>query len=73
MSNINKCEGKECPSKNSCFRYNCVDKAFGQSYSNFETELLATKEDKCSHYIQDKLKDDGKITRNKGSNPKRNT
>jgi hypothetical protein len=56
MPDISKCSGKDCPLKESCYRFTAVSSDY-QSY--FMTPPI--KDGKCEHYWEDKtLKQKGK-------------
>ncbi len=50
MVDISKCEGRDCPLKESCLRYTCKADQYLQSYL---TES-PYKDGECNYFIQDR-------------------
>jgi len=48
MPDISKCEGTDCPLKESCYRYTAIDSEYLQSY--FMKAPYNKEEDKCDYY-----------------------
>ena len=51
MPDISKCEGKNCPIKNKCYRFTCKPSEFWQTYSDFTDALNKEKTD-CKYLIK---------------------
>ena len=55
MSDISKCEGTNCPLKDSCKRYKAKDKFFNQSYMlnvPFKLTGIGSQFVKCDEFIK---------------------
>ena len=48
MADITKCEGKDCPLKEKCYRFTAKDSEYGQFYF---TETPYSKETKTCGYL----------------------
>ena len=48
MADITKCEGKDCPLKETCYRFTAKDNEYGQSYF---TETPYNKEKENCEYL----------------------
>lgn len=51
MSNISKCENKECPSKEKCYRFTATPNKHRQSYGRF---MYEEGKDKCEYFWDNK-------------------
>jgi hypothetical protein len=56
MTDITKCSNKDCPLKNTCFRFLAKD-GYWQSYSDFKPKEDGT----CEHYWKCKTKKETKL------------
>jgi hypothetical protein len=54
MADITKCEGTECPLKETCYRFNATDNEFRQSY--FVEVPYKKDKNKCNYYWETKIK-----------------
>jgi len=46
MADISKCTGKDCPKKESCYRFTATDNEYGQSYMGCPLK----KDGTCDYY-----------------------
>ncbi len=51
MPDIAKCESKDCPLKEKCYRYTCEPDEIWQSYSDF-TDSLNEDKTECKHFME---------------------
>ena len=47
MPDISKCEGKDCPIKENCYRFKAIPNPLWQSYSNFIYDKV---KEKCEYF-----------------------
>jgi len=52
MADITKCEGKDCPLKENCYRYTAEPSEYSQAY--FTEPPI--KDGKCEYYLEINLK-----------------
>ena len=57
MPEISMCTNKDCPSKETCWRFKAPPKPFWQSYCGF---VVYDDEDKCEHYMEMEDEDEGR-------------
>jgi hypothetical protein len=50
MADITKCEGKDCPLKESCYRYTAIDSEYRQAY--FTESPYSVLNKKCDEYME---------------------
>jgi len=50
-NDISKCEGKECPLRDTCYRYTVKADEFMQAYGSYWRDL--EEKNKCKYYWED--------------------